>query len=175
VKIFEILTQSKGTYAGVRYDADSVNRLKNFIVQHKIPNPIKPQNFHTTLLYSRKYLPNYKPCGKLQTPFSVIPSEFVIWKTNASGGAENNSPQTNCLVLKCQSSDLVNRHNELMNIHQAIYDYPEYVPHITLSYDVGDFDISTLSAPHTIGTLYADEEYGEELNLNWAKTKGTKQ
>ena len=76
-------------------------------------------------------------------------------------------------MLKLDSSDLRERHEFLMKEHKATYDFPEYIPHITLSYDIGDFDINTLDIEDLDDIDFqVIEEYKEDLNLDWKNTKG---
>lgn len=161
MKIIEILESKsqKGTYAGVRFSEKTQETLENFCKVNKIPNPVPTEKLHTTVLYSRKHLPNYKAQGTFDPPLIGNPKEFEVWKSQ-----EGN----NCLVLRFKCEALDNRHRELMDEHQATYDFPEYKTHVTLSYDVGDFDFDKLDV-NEIGDLDITEEYQEELNLNWAK------
>lgn len=158
----------KGTYAGVRYDKATTDAIAKYIKENNIPNAIKPDKIHTTLLYSRKHCPNYIPGGMYKTPIIAKPKDFVVWQTSPTSG-----PKTRCLVLKLESPELVKRHNELMKEHEASYDYDEYQPHVTLSYDIGDIEIDDLpDIRSTLKQLSVVEEYGEELDLDWAKSKG---
>lgn len=159
----------KGTYAGIRFDADTKRALQEFIHDNKIPNSVRPDKLHSTLLYSRKYLPDYKPAGKLQPALVGEPIKFDVWETNGEGG-----PKTKCLVVQFNCPDLEKRHKELMKEHDATYDYPEFKTHVTLSYDIEDLDVKSLPDASTIGPLHMVEEYGEDLDLNWAKSKGVK-
>ena len=91
---------------------------------------------HCTLLYSRKHCPDYKPLGKLNRPLHIQFGGFEIWPTQ---------DKKHALIVRLDAPEMIARHNNLMKEHGATYDYDEYKPHITLSYDVGkDFDISTL-------------------------------
>lgn len=116
-------------------------------------------------MYSRKYLPDYTPLGEYAIPYYGIPTEFDIWISNSDDG-----PATNCLVLKYDCQSLIDRHRYLMGKHGASYDYDDYIPHVTLSYNIGDnFDLSKLSdIKKDIPVLVITQEYGQDLNLNWA-------
>ena len=173
MKISDIKTkeQKPGTYAGAKFDTETNKALHKYMSDNKIPNAIRPDKIHTTILYSRKHCPNYTPLGKLKHPWVATPVEFVVWKTN---GADGGTP-ANCLVLKLDCKELKDRHEELMKQHNATYDYDEYSPHVTLSYDIGDTDVSKLPKIFdSVKHLNVVEEYGEDLDLNWAKNKGTK-
>lgn len=169
MKINELLTeQTKGTYAGVRFDTATNKALHDYVRDNKIPTAVRPDRFHTTLLYSRKYLPNYKAAGKISPPWFGAPQkDFVVWETQDKA--------SKCLILKFDCPQLEKRHKELMKEHEATYDYPKYETHITLSYDIGDLDVKSLP-PITdwIKKIAIVEEYQEDLDIDWAKNKGTK-
>ena len=147
--------ETKGTYAGVRLaeeDSDYIISLCNSLM---LPDPISKDEIHITLLYSRKFLPNYVPAGKINAICS--PTEFHVFPT---------FDKKRALVLKVNSPWLKIRHDYLMKAHQATYDYPEYLPHITLSYDIGDMPQPAF--PSDIKKEFRlVEEYAEELKLEW--------
>ena len=145
----ELLEKSKGTYAAVRYSDESIKKLEKVVKE--LPNP--NYDFHTTLLYSRKYLPNYKPLGKIQETATV--NGFKIFDTQ---------DEKRALVLTLDCPFLVNRHNELMKEHGATYDYDEYIPHITLSYDLEDRQIEKINFNEVLEIVL---EYSEDLKLDW--------
>jgi len=161
MKLHEI-KELNGTYAGYRFSTNTKNSLYDFINKYKIPNKIDKNELHTTLLYSTKNLPNYKAAGKLESPYIGIPKKFFIWDT------KNDDGDTKLvLVLTFKCPELVARHKELMKKYNAKFDFSEYKPHVTLSYDVGkDFDITKLDIKD-FPDLELETEYGEDLNLNY--------
>jgi len=165
--------EKKGSYAGVRFDTATNKAIHKYIHDNKIPTSVRPDRLHSTLLYSRKYLPNYKPAGKLDKPLIGTPKSFEVWKTRPPAGSDGKP--TNCLVLKYSCPELETRHKELMKEHSAQYDYDEYYPHITLSYDIGDMNIKDLpDIKDTVKEIKIVEEYGEDLDLDWARNKGVR-
>ena len=102
---------SKGTYAGVRlkYPDTVYARAKYF----DIPNLIDPKDMHVTLLYSRKYLPDYVPNKSFEYWAGI--KGFDVWDT---------FDKKRALVCELSCPDLVKRHQSLMDEHQATYDYP---------------------------------------------------
>lgn len=158
-----------GTYSGVKASKETQEKIAQYLKDNKIPTPIKPESVHVTLLYSKKYLPNYEPHGKLDTPYVCTSKNFTVWKTSPT---DPNEEKTNCLVVKLNCPELIKRHKDLMKEHGATYSHDNYTPHVTFSYDIGDLDVSKL--PKIDFELIFDEEYKENLDLNWAKTKGTK-
>lgn len=151
--------QDRGTYAGVRFSKGTTERIRQFGKDNNIPCLLKPNYMHSTLLFSRKYLPNYRSQGKIDPPYKGTPKSLEIWPTQ---------DEKNCLVLRYDCQDLVDRHHELMDKHQATYDFPEYIPHVTLSYDVGSLDVDKLPAiTDYVDELQIVEEYKEDLDLDW--------
>jgi len=167
MKLDEIIVEKKepdGTYAGVHFSKETVQAVKDYCNQNKIPNPVRSSKVHTTLLYSRKYLPDYKAAGKYDKPMIGKPTEFDIWPS------KGDDPK-NCLVLEYDCAELVKRHEKLMKEFEATYDFDEYKTHITFSYDVGDIKVKDL--PKFEGKIEIVEEYQQDLDLNWAD-KSTK-
>lgn len=151
--------KTKGTYAGVRFSDATKDAVAGFIKEHNIPNGVPADKLHSTLLYSRKFCPDYKATGKLEDTMSGTPSGFAVW--------DNAESTTNCLVLEYDCSDLVDRHKFLMDEHGATHDFDDFKTHITFSYDIGDTDYKKL--PKFTSPIEIVEEYGEDLNLDWAK------
>jgi hypothetical protein len=173
MKLYEIASQkSKGSYAGVRFDQATIDAITQFLQAAHLPNATAPDKLHSTLLYSRKFLPDYQPLGEIAPPLVGKPTEFVVWETSPKDPGEQ---KARCLVMKYDCPDLVERHHLLMKQHGATYDYDEYIPHLTLSYDIGDTDVDSLPQfSDYIDAINIVEEYGEPLDLDWATTNGVK-
>lgn len=150
----------KGTYAGLRFGDGDEDKIMSLIKKMGIPNPISREDIHLTLLYSRKYLPNYKAAQ--DTDMWAYPDDFHIFK-----GFDDKE----ILVLLLKSDDAHKRHKFLMKEHGATYDYPEYKPHITLSYDVdGYMSLEEIKEKFTSilpKEFHIASEYMEELKLEW--------
>jgi hypothetical protein len=140
-----------GTYAGVRFDKRTVTAFEKYNKDNNMPNP--NDNWHTTLLYSRKHLPNYRPQEKYPSPYVGTPTGFEIWPSSSG---------KNVLVLTYSCPYLYQRHHKLMQQHGATYDFDQYKPHVTFSYDVGDLKVEDL--PKFERTLKIVGEYYEPLD-----------
>ena len=162
--IMEKEEELPGTYAAVHFYDDTVDNIKTFIEENEIPNAVPADKLHTTLLYSRKPCPDYEPMGTYKHMMTGTPTEFDVWQSQP----DDDGNRSNCLVLKYDCDELVDRHNHLMDEHDATFDFDEYRPHVTLSYDIGDMSIDNLD-PEKIGPINIVEEYGEDLDQNWAK------
>ena len=168
MKLYDVMekeeTEEKGTYAGVRFCYDTVSRIKAYIEENEIAQPVPDEKLHTTLLYSRKFLPDYTPQGEIDPPLVGKGTKFDVWESQPN----ENGEKSNCLVMEYDCPELTERHESLMKEHGGTFDFDEYKPHVTLSYNIGDMDASKLN-PADIGDLNLVTEYGEDLNMNWAK------
>lgn len=161
----EIVRDKPGTYAGLRFSNKSINKFNKLIDRFDIPNKVGDDIFHSTLLFSRKHLPKFKALGKLKNKMIGIPNTCEIWNTSGDKPKQ-------ALVLKFGCKEQIHRHKELMDLHKGTYDFPNYIPHVTLSYNVGeDFDLDELNKYIKDNRdkleLEIDSEYQEELDLNW--------
>jgi 2'-5' RNA ligase len=149
---------STGTYAALRFDEPSVERIAQYVKDNAIPNPLEANKLHVTLMYSRVECIGFKSPGKLPEPFIVRVKGFDVWK--------NGNGEGYALVVKLDAPEVVERHKQLMKQYKASYDFPEYQPHFTISYNVPDeFDTKTL-APFD-GTLSLNFEFSEDLDTDW--------
>lgn len=141
----------KGTYSGGKFSKLVLEQLKKFYIKNNIPN--KNKNLHVTILFSRKNLPDYKAPGKVS--YSAKASNFHVFEE-----------KTKVLVLLLDSKELKKRHKELMDKHNGTYDFPEYIPHITLSYDIGDYDWESLNIEYLSDIDFTvEEEYQKNISL----------
>lgn len=146
-----------GTFMGVRFVPESVDMLHNLITFNGIENPIDLEELHSTLIFSRNDISKEdtaQPRVNLNARCKMI-GYHVFQK-------EGGDP---VLVVKLESPYLRDRHQEIMDGTLATYDFPEYIPHVTLSYnftgDIGEL----LSLPKT--PLVIDHEYTAEIDLDW--------
>lgn len=168
MKILELLQEqeTKGTYAAVKFDDETIEALQKYIKDNDIPNATPGAKMHCTVLYSRKHCPDYEPAGKIDPPWVGKPTKLEVWE---SRGKLRDQEPTRCLVMKFECDELNARHKELMDEHDATYDFPEYKTHITLSYDIGDMDEKELpDITKAIDKITVVEEYGEDLDLDRA-------
>ena len=143
----------KGTYVAVRFNKHSQDLIDGFVKRNNVPNPLPLEDIHSTILYSRKH------CEGLELEPNILHTCMVdgmeVWPSKSG---------KHCLVLKLNCPSLVKRHEELMKKHDATYDYKEYKPHITISYDIGDTPISSFVEPKGM-ILIGTKEYYEDLDL----------
>ena len=149
-----------GTYAAVKFDHATRKSVHRYCAMANIPNMVRPDKLHTTLLYSDVDLPDYEPVERYTFPLVAYPIGLNVWDTRSKDGNIEK-----CLVVLLDCPLLVERHEQLMEEHDAVYPHATYQPHLTLSYNIGELDIETLPffdgyVPHVIVV----GEYREDIN-----------
>ncbi len=146
----------KGTYVGLRILSPSNANLKEHCLaaKIKIDKSKFDRRLHTTVIYSHKHCPN------------LVVDPTIVHEAKFDGYDLFNDRAGNATVLvvrlDCQS--IVDRHERLMKEYGAIYDYPGYHPHISLTYH---FHGDVKSLPPVNFTILLGQEYTEDLDLNW--------
>lgn len=140
MRLSEVLGAGEGTYVGAHFSKESIHALVELQEEIGVPNPVPPTDFHTTIVYSRNTID--------WTPAVLNVSAGVV-------GYRVFGDETRILVLELDCPTLTDRFEEAMD-SGATYDFPEYIPHITLSYDIGDFNIDVLNPP-TLRLIVAQE------------------
>ena len=125
--------QDQGLYVSVDFDSKTKDRLEKFMEEHRIPNRISRDKLHSTVVYSRKWIP-FRPKA---VDIQVNPRTYE-WKMFGD--------EEEVLVLAFRSPELHNRWKQARNLG-ATWDYDDYSPHVTLSYDAKGFDFSSLPLP----------------------------
>lgn len=155
MQIHEIVKQ-RGTYAALCVLDPANAMLLQYVADNSIPHKTSSseKTKHVTLIYSRTYCPQMK--ADASEKYICKHTGFDIFPTGDGKRA---------LVMLLSAPSVVKRHRLLMSEHPATYDYPQYKPHITLSYDIGDMDVSTL--PLFTDDIILGDEYVEDLVLDW--------
>jgi 2'-5' RNA ligase len=128
VKNKDNTNHSNGTYIAANVSPSSQKALDEWVTKHKIPNPSEPKEYHTTVIYSRKGIPDVMN-DKIDTPLS---GKIIGWKIFGT------QVGVKCLVASVECDELDDQHNRIRAEYGATHDFPEYQPHITVSYNYGD-------------------------------------
>jgi len=155
MRLYEV-ENTKGSYAAVKFSPETVKALEAYQYDNEIPNPLQPDEFHSTVMFSRKYIPEFKPADDIQE----WGGEFTKWGIFPSD-------DENALVLKYECHELKDRFNDIMSEYGATWDHDDFIPHITLSYNVGDLDTSKL--PKYDGPIVIVSEFTDDLDLGWSE------
>lgn len=155
-----------GKYVGVHFTPDTIKQVKKIVDGEGIPNAISPEDYHATIAHSsRSNIPGYEPDGKLDEPAQATIDHFKIFNTKEGG---------RCLVAALDSDYLRDRHQKTMD-HGASYDFDEYIPHVTLSYNVGEDwpeeNLDKLTNKYGGMRLEISDEYMQDLDPNWVEKR----
>lgn len=163
----------RGTYYGARLTPDTRESILDFLSDNKIPNPLSEDLMHVTVVHSRVWCPA-KALGNLDPHWEGKFKTYNLWSTIPKDKKLNEEQEepTSCLTLGFDCAEMHNRHHALRK-EGATHDFPDFQPHITLSYDAEN-DYDHLSLPHYSGPLKFHQEYSEPLNLEFVKTKVNK-
>lgn len=164
-ELMDIIEQSEeestGTrYIGMHFDKSSRDKLNEIAAYCKTPNKPRSERFHITITYSRgSAVEGYEVEGSLDSPVTATINEFTIFPTQEGHKA---------LVVLLSCEECVNRHKKTIELG-ATFDYPEYRPHVTISYNMEDVevDLDELTEKYKGTELVLDEEYEEPLKLDW--------
>jgi hypothetical protein len=117
-----------GTYAVANLTDDSKDKIYKLIDILNLKNRVPKDKLHTTVMYSTKPCPTAMEMNGVELSFKGKIIDLKIW---------DNDDETKCLVAKLNCYPLENLHKFLQAKYNATYDFPEYIPHITLSYNCG--------------------------------------
>jgi hypothetical protein len=143
--------ESGGTYVAVKFNELTLKHIAEYQTRNNIPNPVPSIDIHSTVVYSRVPI-EWTTAEHLDIEVDTSDSIVEVWDT------QNGS---RCLVWHYYSAYQHRRFKEAM-AKGATYDFPEYKCHITLSYDVGDFDERQLYKPAF--NIVLDHEFVESLD-----------
>lgn len=147
-----------GTYVAGYFSEESQDKIYALAKKLEIPNLVPKDKYHVTIIFSKKTIP-YKGLNKLKDAWIVEVEKFHVFPTQSG---------KKCLVLKLDAPDLIHQHNKIMKKYkEATYDFDEYIPHTTLSYDLGDFKLPDNSELDGLGKLEIVEEIAEPINTDF--------
>lgn len=121
-----------------------------------IKNLVPPAEMHSTIVYSKADTPDMEP---MKDPVMVSGGKRSIEKLGDKGA----------IVLKFESPVLQEQHKTAKTAG-ASHSFPGFIPHVTLSYDAGDVDLSKIDPPNL--DLAFGPEVHAPVNDNWAEDKG---
>lgn len=149
-----------GIYIAVRYSNNTEKALLDIQNKYNLPNV--NTDFHTTLIYSR--------IGSIPMPEDYDLSKHTDLVETDVRSEIWDTKDGRTLVLLFPHVYLEEKHKMLIDKYKYNFDYDKYKPHITLSYDIGDLDISiNEQIPMEIMNGYY-----EPLNENYIDTDSSK-
>jgi 2'-5' RNA ligase len=126
----KVKNHASGTYMCANVSTKTQKDLAAWVAIHNIPNASDPKQYHTTIIYSRTSVPEVKDY-KVDLPLTGKITKWEIFKNG----------DKNCLVALVDCPELVEHHKAIRAQFGATHDYPDFKPHITISYDYGITDV----------------------------------
>jgi 2'-5' RNA ligase len=155
-----------GLYVSCSYDDATVENLVRWAEQHQIPAAVAGETLHSTVVYSRNLVTQEEidvldlnlnvDYGEV-CPVDLTPIGFQLF--SSQDGTRS------ILVIVLSAPYLTDLHQRLV-AQGATHDFEDYVPHVTMSYNVpSDLDLSSLSLPEF--SLRVAGLRAEPLNFDW--------
>jgi len=143
VRLKYLMEKLGGSYVGVMLSSSTAHQLDNWMKQNLIDDATPVDKLHVTLIFDKHKPISHQPMN-YNPPIVIDPSDYAI---------DTLGQDDNILVLKLKSDILDKRHHSLMNKYGLTWDFPEYIPHITLS-----------STPQAIKTELSTPDFPIELS-----------
>lgn len=115
-------TMKNGTYIAANLSEESKDSLAALQKRLGIKDPLPKDDFHCTLMYSKKGDPDVRPQQYKEPKYAEVDSLDLL------------GDDKNCLVIKLNSEHLQMRHQQLI-MNGLTHSYSTYNPHITLTYN----------------------------------------
>lgn len=153
------LTDAKPIPLYVKRELLNAGDLIKWANDNGLPTTLTPEDMHVTVLYSREPVDPIK----MGTAWGEDEKGNLTIKRGGPRALERFGE--GALVLQFASWDLLHRHNDMIR-EGASHDWPEYLPHVTITYNVPEgFDIDAVR-PYN-GELRFGPEIFEPLDLEW--------
>jgi hypothetical protein len=126
---------SSGTYICAVPSDEHAENITQFCIDYNIPNPVSQNSLHATLIYCDQININ-EQITNVDTNYSGSDFELDVW----------NDGKNDILVMKFNSIDLIQRHEQLRCQYEFTHGFDNYTPHVTLSYGLQEpIDIDFLN------------------------------
>lgn len=151
-----MIERRHGTYAKLVPCDKTKQKIAQVVDLINLVNPTSVHDLHVTLVYSRKACPEIE-FHEVGLPANAYGAAFDIFP---------NRDGSSCLVLRLASDQIHALHNTIREQYGATHDYPEFSPHLTLSYDY-PHPIPSEGVLDHLKDLHFDQYVVEPLDLNW--------
>lgn len=149
-----------GTYSKLVPCDKTKERIAEIVNLINLENPASVHDLHVTVIFSRKECPGINDFRPI-LPIKAVGAQFDIFP---------NKDGTKCLVLKLKSHHMDMLHQLCRREYGASHDYPQYIPHLTLSYDYTQPTVPSNDVAGYFKDLIFDVYAVEPLNLDWIST-----
>ena len=144
----------------VRRDVKNASEIIAWAKEQGFSTTIKAEDLHVTIAFSRTPV-DWMEMGE---NWSSDRDGALTIEPGGPRMIDALGPQGEAIVLLFASSTLSWRHEEIVR-KGASWDWPEYQPHITITWDKGDIDLSSVE-PYR-GKIVLGPEIFEEVKEDW--------
>lgn len=135
-----------GVYSSVKPDPTTTKALVKWMTEAGIPNPVPAEKLHSTIIYSREAFAGYQPRMDITVVTSQPKRDEWGYIIDRPYSLQRMGEDKNALALCFDSPELENQFYQALNLG-ASWDHADHKRHVTLTYDVGDFDFTKLDLP----------------------------
>jgi hypothetical protein len=149
-----MMKEPTGTYVCLKPDEATMKMVGRFIEANHILNGLQITKLHTTIVYSKVYDPTLKssPC--------FYSAEFDHVRVMPSDNGKL------CIAIELKSDSIQKLHRELLSDYKVTHTYPDFVVHMTVTYDGGqmplEWNTDELNQPFNFDFMRV-----EDLNRDW--------
>lgn len=134
--LVEQALEPAGTYAAAVMSEETGLNIQDYAIKNKIPLFEGFDQLHCTIVYSKKWVGDViEVIGRYPTPIVVPPERCTIARLGR--GMEY-------LVIKMESPELTARFNHFRDTYGTTTDFPNYVPHVSLTANNSGVDLRRL-------------------------------
>ncbi|WVX87492.1 RNA ligase [Vibrio phage EniLVp02] len=151
----DVVQDGGGDYVAVRPSSPFIPTIRQLMTRAGLDYQEPDEELHCTLAYSTRRFPHTVQPEKT---YAAVATHIEHWTTR--GGNKT------AVVLLLKSKDLDERHEEFIQAG-ALYDFPDYRPHITLAYYRDDTPPPAISFEPF--ALVLNGEYHEDLDVDRTK------
>ena len=155
----QFVERRQGTYVSCDYDPQTTQNLAGWCAANLITDPLAPEKYHSTVLYSRK------PVEKAQEIIDGLGKEIELEAVGFKLFDSKEDPTKAALVIELKAPELVALHKKLIAAG-GTHDYDDYTPHVTVTYTADPtLDLSSLKLPDFKFVIKGFKT--KPLDLNW--------
>lgn len=144
-KFVDEVEPTTGMYCAYRVGRETAARIVEWARSQGLSHIMRPSKMHVTTMFSRRFIPTYVPASK------PVGGTFDHFKTFP----EKDGTGFSTLVAVVHSPALVDRWAEGQR-QGATYDFPDYIPHISLGRVPNGFKVSSLK-PFDFPLIFSNE------------------
>lgn len=162
---FNMRKNAKPRTLYVRRQVLNADEIRAWAKSQGFATTLPEEEMHVTIAYSRSKV-DWMKIGESWCYGTADDQKDGILRVKPGGPrvVEAMGPNKDCAALMFNSLDLFWRHKDILD-KGASWDWPEYQPHITISYQIDDVDLDAVE-PYT-GEIVLGPEIFEEIEKDW--------